>query len=59
MIWSAFIGEMDEKRRKMNNMIKEELKMEKKKYQNGKIVSIVAVILVLIAVVLLIISKGI
>lgn len=50
---------MDEKRRKMNNMIKEELKMEKRKYQNGKIVSIVAVILVFIAVVLLIISKGI
>ena len=50
---------MDKKRRKMNNMIKEELKIEKKKYQSGRIVSIVAVILVLIAVVLLILSKGI
>ena len=50
---------MDEKRRKMNNMIKEELKLEKKKCRSGKVVSMIAVILVLIAIILLIITKGI
>ena len=49
---------MDKKRRKMNNMIKEELKLEKKKYRSGKVVSMIAVILVLIAIILLIITKG-
>ena len=49
---------MNDKRKKLNNMIKEELKSERKQYQKGRVVSIIAVLLVLIAVVLLIIAKG-